>query len=238
MPETISEAPSLWTWTASQDVEYDVHPHKRVEGVLPMGTTVIEMDSAQEAVTRSCRGDIQEFTDLISRRLPYFHRQALRRLGNVADAEDAVQDALLSAYAHLNQFKGQAQMSTWLTTIVINSARAIARRRPRHLHTSLDSQDRAEDHHTFAQRLADHRPDPEQTYRRSELGQTLARLSTRLTPTLRRAFQLREVDRLSIRETAQALGVPGSTVKARAGRARAELKKLAQGLCHGKHDVI
>ena len=203
-----------------------------------MGTTVLQMDSAHEAVTHSCQEDIQEFTDLINRRLPYFHRQALRRLGNVADAEDAVQDVLLSAYAHLNQFKGHAQMSTWLTTIVINSARAIARRRPRHLHTPLNLQDRAADHHTFAQRLADQRPDPEQACRRSELVQLLARLSTRLTPTLRRTFQLREVDGLSVRETAQALGVPGSTVKARAARARAELKRLAQGPAYWKHDLI
>jgi RNA polymerase sigma-70 factor (ECF subfamily) len=219
-------------------VEYGVHLHKRAGGVLPMGTTVLEVDSAQEAVTHSCRGDIQEFTDLINRRLPYFHRQALRRLGNAADAEDAVQDALLSAYAHLNQFKGQAQMSTWLTTIVINSARAIARRRPRHLHTPLDPQDQAEDHHAFAQRLADHRPDPEQTCRRSELVQRLACLSARLTPTLRRAFQLREVDGLSILETAQALGVPRSTAKARAARARAKLKRLAQGRAYGKQELV
>jgi RNA polymerase sigma-70 factor (ECF subfamily) len=203
-----------------------------------MGTTVQQVDSAHEALTHSRLEYVQEFTDLINRRLPYYHRQALRQLGNVADAEDAVQDALLSAYAHLDQFKGHAQMSTWLTTIVINSARAIARRRPRHLYTALNVEDRAEDDRTFAQQLADHRPDPEQTCRKSELAQLLAHLSTRLTPTVRRAFQLREVDGLSIRETAQTLGVPGSTVKARAARARAELKRLAQGRANRRHDLI
>src|SRR3954471_10472607 len=62
-----------------------------------------------------------EFHDVLSRQMPIFHRRACRYLGNPADAEDAVQDALLSAYKHLDQFRGQAQISTWLTAIVTNS---------------------------------------------------------------------------------------------------------------------
>ena len=60
---------------------------------------------------------------VLSRRLPYLYRCAYRLLGNKADAEDAVQDALLAAFKHLNQFRGEAQLSTWLTAIVINCAR-------------------------------------------------------------------------------------------------------------------
>jgi len=59
-----------------------------------------------------------EMQDVLSRYLSRFYRSAYRQLGNAADAEDAVQDALLAAYKHLDQFKGQAQMSTWLTSIV------------------------------------------------------------------------------------------------------------------------
>ena len=51
-------------------------------------------------------------------------------LGNIADAEDVVQDAFLSAFTHLDQFRGQAKMSTWLTAIVINAARMKLRQRP------------------------------------------------------------------------------------------------------------
>jgi len=69
------------------------------------------------------RKENREMQDVLSRCLPSFYRKAYRHLGNAADAEDAVQDALLSAYKHLDQFKGQSQMSTWLTTIVINCAR-------------------------------------------------------------------------------------------------------------------
>src|ERR1700719_4780445 len=74
--------------------------------------------------------------DVVARNLPMFNKRALRYLGNVPDAEDAVQDALLSAYKHLAQFRGQAQISTWLTAIVTNAALMKLRRRDSYL--SLD----------------------------------------------------------------------------------------------------
>jgi RNA polymerase sigma-70 factor (ECF subfamily) len=64
----------------------------------------------------------REMQDVLSRGRPSFYKTAYRQLNNAADAEDAVQDVLLSAYKHLDQFKGQAQMSTWLTTIDMNCA--------------------------------------------------------------------------------------------------------------------
>ena len=63
-----------------------------------------------------------ELQAVFSLRLPSFYRYALRLLGNRADAEDAVQEALLAAHKHLHQFRGQSQMSTWLTTIIRNCA--------------------------------------------------------------------------------------------------------------------
>jgi len=65
--------------------------------------------------------------------LPSFYRCALRLLGNRADAEDAVQEALLAAHKHLHQFRGQSRMSTWLTTIVCNCARMQLRKQPRQI---------------------------------------------------------------------------------------------------------
>src|SRR3981189_2898266 len=87
--------------------------------------------------------------------LPAFYRRAYRSLGNAADAEDAVQDALLSACRHLGQFKGQSKMSTWLTTIVINSALTQLRRRPRQIPTSLDEQFGEEPGFSVSDRLTD-----------------------------------------------------------------------------------
>jgi hypothetical protein len=59
---------------------------------------------------------------------------------HIGIANHAVPDALLSAYKHLDQFKGQAQLSTWLTAVVTNCARMYLRRRPRQIHLSLDEQ--------------------------------------------------------------------------------------------------
>jgi RNA polymerase sigma-70 factor (ECF subfamily) len=67
-----------------------------------------------------------DFEGVISRYSPVLFRVALRRLGNVEDAEDAVQDALLSAHKHVGQFEGRSQLSTWLTRIVTNVALLIS----------------------------------------------------------------------------------------------------------------
>src|SRR5882672_349092 len=79
------------------------------------------------------REKTREMQDVLSRCRLSFQRVAYRQLGNAADAEDAVQDALLAAYTHLDQFRGQAQISTWLTTIVLNCARLQLRRRAKHV---------------------------------------------------------------------------------------------------------
>jgi RNA polymerase sigma factor (sigma-70 family) len=82
--------------------------------------------------------DQMDFGGVASRYFPMLFRIALRRLRNVEDAEDAVQDALLSAYKHIGSFEGRAQLSTWLTRIVINVAGMKLRSRPRQEIVSLD----------------------------------------------------------------------------------------------------
>jgi RNA polymerase sigma factor (sigma-70 family) len=159
---------------------------------------------------------------ILTNGLARLYRRAFHILGNTADAEDAVQDALLAAYTHLNQFKGQAQISTWLTTIVLNCARMQLRRRSRHVYVSLDESNG--DLQPLSEGLADHRPNPEDVSIESELSARLSHLHRQLSPTLRRAFQLRNIDGLSIRETARILGVPTGTVKAQSARARKRLK--------------
>jgi DNA-directed RNA polymerase specialized sigma24 family protein len=87
-----------------------------------------------------------------------FYRCAFRLLGNKADAEDAVQEALLAAHKHFHQFRGQSQMSTWLTTIVCNWARMQLRKRPRQIHAPLDEQIGDEQRYFLSERLADAGP--------------------------------------------------------------------------------
>ena len=171
------------------------------------------------------QGAARELQRVLSLYLPSFYRCALRVLGNRDDAEDAVQEALLAAYKHLHQFKGQSQMSTWLTTIVCNCARMQLRKRPRQVHVPLEEQIGGEEGCFIFEKVADARPSPEDEYRNSELTAHLRRCTAQLSPKLRRTFQLRVVDGLSILETAQVLGVPLGTVKAQMARARAKIAR-------------
>jgi RNA polymerase sigma-70 factor (ECF subfamily) len=174
----------------------------------------------------SSEGAAQQLEQILASGLPSLYRRAYRILGNASDAEDAVQDALLAAYTHLDQFRGQSQISTWLTTIVLNCARLQLRRRLRHVQVSLDECTADLQPVSVSERLADQRPNPEDECTESELSARLTHLHTYLSPTLRRTFQLRDVDGLSIRETARILGVPTGTVKAQSARARKRLKEL------------
>jgi RNA polymerase sigma factor (sigma-70 family) len=168
---------------------------------------------------------VRELQKVLSLSLPSFYRRALRLLGNRADAEDAVQEALLAAYKHLHQFRGQSQMSTWLTTIVCNCARMQLRKRPSQVHMPLNGPIGEDERYFISERLGDTRPSPEDECRNSELAAQLRKCTALLSPSLRRTFQLRVVDGLSIVETAQTLGLPHGTVKAQLARAR---RKLAQ----------
>jgi len=163
-------------------------------------------------------------TAVLSRCWRSFCRTAFRYLDNAADAEDAVQDALLSAYKHLDQFRGQARMSTWLTAIVVNSARMELRKRLRCVHVALDEEGREHGDYPILEQLSARGQNPEEACRQSELAKQVVQFAEQLSPPLRRAFRLRELDGLSIRETANVLGVTEGTVKARLARARSKLR--------------
>ena len=167
----------------------------------------------------------QVMEEVLSQRLPSFYRMAYRFLGNSADAEDAVQDALVAAYRHLHEFRGESQISTWLTAIVSNCARTQLRRRPRHIHVSLDEIISEDQDYSLSERLADERPNPEDECREAELKGRLRELAEQLPPSLRRTFQLRELQGLSVQETANILNLSEGTVKAQLSRARAKLTK-------------
>jgi RNA polymerase sigma-70 factor (ECF subfamily) len=173
-------------------------------------------------------GITQAFRHILSSRLASFYRKAYRMLGNRADAEDAVQDALLAAYAHLDQFKGQSEMSTWVTAIVHNCVLMQLRKRRRHVYVSLDEPTGEPEAVSRSEQLADHRPNPEDECQHSEVSTRLTHFYSQLSPTLSRTFRLRDIEGLSIRETARILRIPRGTVKAQSARARKKLKELMQ----------
>jgi RNA polymerase sigma-70 factor, ECF subfamily len=168
----------------------------------------------------------RQFNEALSRSLPSFQRMAFRKLGNAADAEDAVQDALLSAYKHLDQFRGGAQMSTWLTTIVINSARMQLRKRSNRVQVSLDEPLDDEQQNFLSERIADDGPNPEDVCLESELHERVRQSLSQMSAPLRKALQLRGLEGLTTHEAALILGVPEGTVKAQLTRARAKLRQL------------
>ena len=193
-----------------------------------MQETAASIGNEQDSDVPAAQKETREPRDAFSRYLPLLYRTAYRYLGNAADAEDAVQDALLSAYKHLDQFRGQAQMSTWLVAIVSNCARMQLRRRPRHIHVSLDERFGDEEGYTLSEHLVHYGPSPEEEYRKAELHERIMPLLKELSPSLRRAFQLRDLDGLTTREAAQVLGVVDGTVKAQVARARAKLTRLVR----------
>jgi len=190
-----------------------------------MQATAASIGDEQGIDISAAETETREPQDAFSRYLPLLHRTAYRYLGNAADAEDAVQDALLSAYKHLDQFRGQAQLSTWLVAIVSNCARMQLRRRPRQIHVSLQEQFGDEDGYTLSERLVHFGPSPEEEYRDAERRERLLQFAQELSPPLRRAFQLRDLDGFSTSEAAQILGVVEGTVKAQVARARAKLTR-------------
>jgi RNA polymerase sigma-70 factor, ECF subfamily len=167
---------------------------------------------------------------LVSSYLPTLYRRAYRYMGDPHDAEDAVQDALLSAYKHLDQFKATAKMTTWLTTIVTNSALTQLRRRPRQPHVSLNEQLNEEGDNFLEDIVADARPNPEDQCVSSQSHGFLMQFLSELSPSLKQAIQLRYLDGLKISEAAQIAKIPVATMKARLWRARAQLKRMMSGL--------
>lgn len=168
------------------------------------------------------RGDHDAMETLFRRYHRPLLQTALRVLGNAEDAEDALQDGLLSAYRNLKRFEGRSQFSTWLTRIVINAAlmrRRSAKARPA---VSLDETPR-EDELPAAERFADDGPNPEQVFASTELREIISENLEELSPLLRTAFVLREVQGYSTGEAAKKLGVTENTLKARLWRARHQL---------------
>lgn len=189
-----------------------------------MRVTKTSVEDAQASRVSLLSQSARTLGDVVARNLPMFNKRALRYLGNVPDAEDAVQDALLSAYRHWGQFRGQAQISTWLTAIVTNAALMHLRRR-RVTHISIDQQ-HEEEGLALSERLPDSKPSPEEACFASEAHDRLLKGVNQLSPKLRRTFQLRDIDGLTTKETARQLGVPAGTVKAQVARARTKLARM------------
>ncbi len=204
-----------------------------------MATQVIgQMQLSEEKLIRAGqRGDAEAMETLFRRYQRQLFQTALRVLGNAEEAEDALQDGLLSAYRNLKRFEGRSQFSTWLTRIVINAA--LMRRRSQKARPAVSLEETAhEDELPITERVADEGPNPEQVYAGTEIREMIRENLDELSPLLRTAFVLREVEGYSTGEAAKKLGVTENTLKARLWRARHQLaERLRQRVRRMKDGV-
>jgi RNA polymerase sigma-70 factor (ECF subfamily) len=164
---------------------------------------------------------------------PYERRvysAAFAILRNSADAEDAAQEAILKAFRHIKQFREEARFSTWLIQIAVNEARM--RRRKNHADVMEPIADRPDEAGNYMPRdFADWREIPSETLERKEIREKLTEALASLGEIYREVFVLRDMQHLSIEETAEALKISAASVKTRLLRARLMLRDLlAPGL--------
>jgi RNA polymerase sigma-70 factor, ECF subfamily len=184
----------------------------------------------QELIRRVRTGEHELFYQLVQ---PYERRvysAAFAILRNQADAEDVAQEAILKAFKHIRQFRAEARFSTWLIQITVNEARMRLRKDHARIMESMVDQEDEEGHYT-PRDFADWREIPSETLERSEIRESLTRALASLNEKYQEVFVLRDVQHLSIAETAKSLGISAAAVKTRLLRARLMLRDLlAPGL--------
>jgi RNA polymerase sigma-70 factor, ECF subfamily len=191
--------------------------------VIPDGRRAPSSHRPRRARTRApaAKDDVLQEVLLVSRKQLF--RVAFRILKNEEDAEDAVQDAMISAFRHFGAFEHRAQITTWLTRIVVNAALMIHRKRKNAVLWSL--QENVADDTAFADTIPDHQPSPESAYQRVESLASIDSVLREMNPLLRNAIKATYYDELSSAEASAALAVPISTFKARLFRGTHLLQK-------------
>jgi RNA polymerase sigma-70 factor (ECF subfamily) len=152
---------------------------------------------------------------------------ARRILRNEEDANDAVQDAFLSAFKGISQFKGQARLGTWLHRIVINAALGRLRSRQRHPERSIED---LLPHFSDGEHQVDPpvpwKATPETTVQDQETRELVQRCISQLPETYRIVLLLRDIEGLATEETARILDTSTAVIKTRLHRARQALRSL------------
>lgn len=179
----------------------------------------------EELIQRVKSGEHNLFYQLIQ---PYEGRvfaAAMAILRNEADAEDIAQDAILKAFRHISQFRGEAKFSTWLLQITINEARMQKRRMTIRAMESINEQ-RDDESDYQPREFADWREIPSESLERKEVRNALMEALNTLEEKYRSVFVMRDIQHLSIEETAKVLDITQASVKTRLLRARLMLRDL------------
>jgi RNA polymerase sigma-70 factor (ECF subfamily) len=184
--------------------------------------------SDQELVRRAKAGELAAFETLVTRHERQVYSLARRILRHEQDAEDITQQTFLSALEHLSGFRQEARFSTWLLRIATHAALKVLRKR-RGLETvSLESAtEPTEGYDTVPhpEYIADWRESPESLVQHNETMRLIEQALAQLDDKHRLVFLLRDVEGLSVTETAESLGISEANVKVRLLRARLQLRE-------------
>lgn len=162
-------------------------------------------------------------TCLLKRFAPRLFRLASQLTGDPDEAEDVLQEAFIQACAHVADFEGRSGLGTWLHRIVVNTALARMRRKSP-MTVPLESDDL--DRHAAQDSMIDRAAGPSDIVLGQERTDALERAILALPDSLRAAFVLRDIEGLSTKEAAAALGIAESALKVRLHRARAALRGM------------
>jgi RNA polymerase sigma-70 factor (ECF subfamily) len=169
-------------------------------------------------------GDRAEFARMVDAYSTLIYRLGLKMLGNQQDAEDILQNTFLNALTHLASFEGRSSISTWLYRIAANEALMMIRRRKSNFNLE-DMQPEDSDEIPLPETFVDWSLLPEKELLSGEGKGVLETAIRQLPENLRVVFILRDVEDLSIRETAEILNLTEVNVKARLLRARMALRE-------------
>ena len=177
-----------------------------------------------ELVAAANRGDSAAFETLCKQAASTVFNVARRMMRNNEDAEDVLQESFQQAFVHFKSFNGDSRFSTWLTRIAINTALMKLRKKNPLRDVSLDESAETGDS-SYRIDIEDHGLNPEQLCVQEEQQQILSEALNALTPGMRKAIELRELDERSTEETAQIMGISASAVKARVFHGRRKLRE-------------
>jgi RNA polymerase sigma-70 factor (ECF subfamily) len=180
-------------------------------------------DADSELVAQAQCGKLEAFEELVRRHTRLMYRVLIAILGDAADAQDAMQDTLLSAFKHIGGFQGRSKFSTWLVSIARNAA--LERLRGRRNTESLDQSETEEDCKFRPRQIAAWQENPEQRHSRTEIRQLVEKGILQLPPKYRVIVMLRDIEQLSSDEVARQLGLSVPAVKTRLLRGRLMLRE-------------
>jgi len=181
--------------------------------------------SENQLIAAAKSGRRAPFGELCERHVKKVLRVIHRIMRNREDAEDALQDCLLNAFAHVKDFDERSRFATWLTRIAINAALAKLRKNHWKREIPIDEPNPACELERHSE-IRDDAPDPEETYRLRERREILNTAILCLRPRTRRVMELHQLQEHSLRETAQILGISTAAVKARLFHARVALHRM------------